>query len=193
MWSSIVLSFKSQGRQRPFRIGYRIDRKAGLCSCPRHVRSGCHHFLLNPESDADDKRYRAWRPPSSAHCCRYIRSRSGVLAQRGISAPRAAVNRKAGCDEGLVRKAHRDSTGRILHIRCRGQCPAMEQEFPGYPAAERFETGIFTTVGQESLEIARQVMKDAFDSGSGETEAWLLGKNGAKVCCYLTGVRIIFE
>ena len=69
----------------------------------------------------------------------------------------------------------------------------MEQEFPGYPAAERFETGIFTTVAQEGLEIARQVMKDAFDSGSGETEAWLLGKNGAKACCYLTGVWIIFE
>ena len=123
-------------------------------------------------------------PPSTAHCCRYIRSRSCVLAQRGISAPRAAVNRKAGCGEGLVRKAHRDSTGGILHLfDAEGNVRRWNRNFLGYPAAERFETGIFTTVAQESLEIARQVMKDAFENGSGETEAWLLGKNGAKVCC----------
>jgi hypothetical protein len=74
-----------------------------------------------------------------------------------------------------------------------GNVRRSNRNFLGYPAAERFETGIFTTVAQESLEIARQVIKDAFENGSGETVAWLLGRNGAKVCCYLTGVRIIFE
>ena len=54
-------------------------------------------------------------------------------------------------------------------------------------------TGIISTVAPESLPTVQQTMKTAFESGTAESEAWLLAKNGEKIPCYLTGVRIIFE
>ncbi len=77
-----------------------------------------------------------------------------------------------------------DSSGRIRRANT---------NFLGYSAEEMMRTGIISTVAPESLPTVQLTMKTAFESGTAESEAWLLAKNGEKIPCYLTGARIIFE
>jgi len=74
-----------------------------------------------------------------------------------------------------------------------GNIKRWNTNFIGYPAAEILRAGMMSTVAPESLNAVQETMKNAFNDGRGETEAWLVAKNGAQVPCYLTGVRIVFE
>ena len=74
-----------------------------------------------------------------------------------------------------------------------GNVRRWNTNFLGYHASEVLKTGIMSTVAPESLNAVQQVMKNAFDTGAAETEACLVAKSGAKIPCYLTGARIIFE
>jgi PAS domain S-box-containing protein len=67
------------------------------------------------------------------------------------------------------------------------------QNFLDYSAAEMVGTGIMCTVAPESLNDVQQTMMSAFENGNSEGEAWLIAKNGAKILCYLKGVRFLFE
>ncbi|HKM82037.1 MAG TPA: response regulator [Candidatus Acidoferrum sp.] len=67
------------------------------------------------------------------------------------------------------------------------------QNFLGYPASEMLGAGIMRLVAPESLNDVQRTMKAAFENGTSEGEAWLVAKGGAKVYCYLKGVRFIFE
>src|SRR5208282_1300444 len=61
------------------------------------------------------------------------------------------------------------------------------------PASEMLGAGIMRLVAPESLNDVQRTMKAAFENGTSEGEAWLVAKGGAKVYCYLKGVRFIFE
>ena len=67
------------------------------------------------------------------------------------------------------------------------------QNFLGYPASEMLGAGIVCTVAPESLNDVQRTMMCAFEKGTSEGEAWLVTKSGAKIYCYLKGVRFIFE
>ncbi|HEV2728813.1 MAG TPA: SpoIIE family protein phosphatase, partial [Terriglobales bacterium] len=77
-----------------------------------------------------------------------------------------------------------DAAGKVRH---------WNSNFLGYAAGEMFRIGVFGVVAQESHEIVRQAMQNAFEEGSSEAEAWVLAKSGIKIPCYLTGVRITVE
>jgi two-component system, sensor histidine kinase and response regulator len=77
-----------------------------------------------------------------------------------------------------------DASGRIRH---------WNKNFLGYPASEILQWGILHTVAPESLDAVQRIMKQAFEEGKAEIEAWLIAKTGATIACYLTGVRIAFE
>jgi len=65
--------------------------------------------------------------------------------------------------------------------------------FLGYSASEMLGAGIMSIVAPESLNDVQRTMKAAFEIGTSEGQAWLVTKGGAKVYCYLKGVRFIFE
>ncbi len=65
--------------------------------------------------------------------------------------------------------------------------------FLGYTAGEMLGAGIMETVAPESLNDVQRTMMSAFEKGTSEGEAWLVTKSGAKVYCYLKGVRFIFQ
>jgi PAS domain S-box-containing protein len=74
-----------------------------------------------------------------------------------------------------------------------GKVRRWNSNFLGYSAAEVFEGGIMATVAPESQGAVQQTMKNAFENGADAMEAWLIAKSGAKILCYLTGARIVFE
>jgi PAS domain S-box-containing protein len=74
-----------------------------------------------------------------------------------------------------------------------GKVQRWNTNFLGYSASEAIENGLLSTVAPESLNVVQQAMKKALENGAAETEAWLVTKSGAKIPCYLTGVRILFE
>ena len=65
--------------------------------------------------------------------------------------------------------------------------------FLGYTAGEMLGAGIMDTVAPESLNDVQRTMMSAFEKGTSEGEAWLVAKGGAKIYCYLKGVRFVFE
>ena len=77
-----------------------------------------------------------------------------------------------------------DQSGKILR---------WNTNFLGYSAAEMIGASITATPAPESAETVRRAMQRAFESGAAETEAVLMAKSGAKISCYLTGVRVVFE
>ena len=83
--------------------------------------------------------------------------------------------------------------GVVCVFDAQGHIRRWNTNFLGYDASEVLGSGIMSTVAPESLNAVQQTMKIAFDNGAAETEAWLVAKSGAKIPCYLTGARIIFE
>jgi PAS domain S-box-containing protein len=79
----------------------------------------------------------------------------------------------------------------ILNASCKIR--RWSDSFLGYSAAEMLEAGIVAAVAPESLHTVQETVKNAFENGTAETEAWLVAKSGAKIPCYLTGARIVFE
>lgn len=73
------------------------------------------------------------------------------------------------------------------------QVRRWNKNFLGYPAEDIFQTGLKSAVAPESLAEAQRIMREAFEHGRAEGEASLIAKNGAKIPCYLTGARIMFE
>ncbi len=83
--------------------------------------------------------------------------------------------------------------GVVCIFNASGNIRRWNDNFLGYSAAEMLQAGIMATVAPESLIPVQETMKNAFENGAGETEAWLFAKSGAKIPCYLTGARIVFE
>ena len=77
-----------------------------------------------------------------------------------------------------------DQSGKILR---------WNTNFLGYSAAEMIGASIAVTAAPESAKAIAQSMRLAIQSGAAETEAVLVAKSGAKISCYLTGVRVLFE
>jgi two-component system, sensor histidine kinase and response regulator len=83
--------------------------------------------------------------------------------------------------------------GAVCMFNASGVVRRLNNNFLGYSSAEMLPVGIIGTVAPESQDAVQRAMKNAFDNGAGETDAWLVAKSGEKIPGYLTGVRIIFE
>ena len=101
----------------------------------------------------------------------------------------ARVRESAALNESLMEGL----PGAVCVFDSSGKIRRSNTNFLGYSAEEMMRTGIISTVAPESLQAVQQTMKTAFESGTAESEAWLLAENGNKIPCYLTGVRIVFE
>ncbi len=120
-----------------------------------------------------------------AHCAALAFLLSAVFFRR----EEAKVRETAALNESLMEGL----PGVVCVFDSSGQIRRANTDFLGYSAEEMMRTGIISTVAPDSLETVQQTMKTAFETGTAESEAWLLAKNGKKIPCYLTGVRIIFE
>jgi len=83
--------------------------------------------------------------------------------------------------------------GVVVVFNTSGDVRRWNTNFLGYSSAEMLAGGITSIIAPESLQTVQQGMKNAFENGAAELEAWLVAKSGARVPCYLTGARIIFE
>ena len=63
----------------------------------------------------------------------------------------------------------------------------------GYSSAGISGVGVLDTISEEDRERIKQTMEASFSQDATEGEAFLLHRNGAKIPCYLTGVRIFFQ
>ena len=63
----------------------------------------------------------------------------------------------------------------------------------GYSSAGISEVGVLDTISEEDRERIKQMMEASFSQDATEGEAFLLHRNGAKIPCYLTGVRTLFQ
>ena len=63
----------------------------------------------------------------------------------------------------------------------------------GYSSAGISGVGVLDTISEEDRERIKQTMEASFSQDATEGEAFLLHRNGAKIPCYLTGVRILFQ
>lgn len=83
--------------------------------------------------------------------------------------------------------------GIVCIAEASGKIRKWNANFLGYSAAEIVNSGIFPAAAPESRQMVQQLNKQTIGQGAAETEALLLAKNGAKISCYLKGVRITFE
>jgi len=74
-----------------------------------------------------------------------------------------------------------------------GNIRRWNRNFLGYSESEVLGSGIMRTVAPESFEATQEAMQAAFETGAAEEEAFLLAKSGAKIPCYLKGVRIAYQ
>src|ERR1017187_10304186 len=63
----------------------------------------------------------------------------------------------------------------------------------GYSGAGLARINVEDTVAEESRDRVRQTTQAVLTNGTAETEASLLTKDGRKIPCYLTGVRILVD
>ena len=75
----------------------------------------------------------------------------------------------------------------------RGNIRRWNHNFLGYAPEEMPGASISRTIAPESLEVTLKAAEKTLQNGAGETETLLLSKSGAKIPCYVTGVRIYYE
>jgi PAS domain S-box-containing protein len=101
--------------------------------------------------------------------------------------------RKLNTSNALSDSLQESLPGVVCIFNASGIIRRWNTNFLGYSATEMLGSGITGTVAPESLDSVQRAMRNAFETGAGEADAWLIAKNGAKIPCLLTGVRTIFE
>jgi hypothetical protein len=71
--------------------------------------------------------------------------------------------------------------GAVGIFNAAGNIRRWNENFLGYSAAEMLEKGIMPTIAPESLTCVQETVRGTFEKGSGETEALLIAKSGAKI------------
>ncbi len=110
-----------------------------------------------------------------------------ILRQQVVSAERP--HQSSAFEDSLMESL----PGVICIFDAAGNVKRWNTNFLGHAPADILQAGIVRVVAPDSLIAVQQGMKRALDNGKEELEALLVAKSGAKVPCYLTGVRITFE
>jgi PAS domain S-box-containing protein len=138
-----------------------------------------------------------------------------IVAERTEKLQEEIVERKRAQEESLaLLRREQNSSAKVREERAFSEAviqglPTLVYIFDGGGKFLRWNTRLETTLGYSSWELSRLQVMDAIgeedrdrvrqkiqqvlEEGAGETEAFLVRKNGTKVPCYLTGVRITVD
>ncbi len=135
------------------------------------------------------------RPLGAPQFAEILRSHSVSLPARSHPAPNVLQLSRKRLEMAIsLSEALMESLPAVVCIfNASGQVRRWNTNFLGYSEAEMLQAGIMHAIAPERLDSAQRAIKGAFEHGKTETEAWLIAKSGAKIPCYLTGVRIVFE
>jgi len=93
----------------------------------------------------------------------------------------------------LSEALHASLPGVVAIVDASGKIRRWNPNFLGYAADEMLGARIMDAVAPESKNDVQRTMEGAFEKGTSEGEACLVAKSGEKFCCYLKGVRFVFE
>ena len=135
------------------------------------------------------------RPLSAAAFMDKARSHQASGASLIHSLPQRGLVETEGLDFSLsLSEALMESLPVALCIfNVFGQVRRWNANMFGYTADELLHSGLMSIIAPESLKTVQQAMREALIEGKADSDAWIIAKSGAKVPCFLTGVRIIFE